>query len=162
MLPLGLGDLLEHGLEPFLELAAVLGPGHQRAQVQRHQLLVAQAGGHVAVDDALGQPLDDGRLAHARLADEHRVVLGAPAQDLDDAADLLVAADDRVELALARLLGQVAAILGQRLVLGLRVVAGDALVAADAGQRLHDGVVVDAVARQQFARPCCLRRGHAP
>ncbi len=152
-LPLGLGDLLEHGLEPLLKLAAILGPGHQRTDVQRDQLLVAQTGGHVALDDALGQPFGDGRLAHARLADEHRVVLGAPAQDLDDAADLLVAADDRVELALARILGQVAAILGERLVLGLRVVAGDALVAANAGQRLHDGVVVDAVAGQQIAHP---------
>ncbi len=57
--------------------------------------------GHVAFDDAVGQALDDGRLADAGLADEDGVVLGAPAEDLDDAADLLVAADDRVELALA-------------------------------------------------------------
>jgi hypothetical protein len=54
-------------------------------------------------------------------------------------------------LPLRAVLGQVAAILGERLVLGLRVVAGHALVAANAGQRLHDGVVVDAVAGQQIA-----------
>jgi hypothetical protein len=99
-LPLGLGHLLQHRLEPLLELAAVLGPGHQRAHVQRDDLLVAQPGGHVARHDALRQPFDDGRLAHARLADQHRVVLGAPAEDLDHAANLLVATDDRVELAL--------------------------------------------------------------
>src|SRR5215831_16483824 len=29
------GDLLEHRLEPLLELAAVFGAGHHRAQVQR-------------------------------------------------------------------------------------------------------------------------------
>ena len=57
--------------------------------------------GHVAGDDALGQPLDDGGLADAGLADEHRVVLGTPGQHLHDPADLGVAADDRVELALA-------------------------------------------------------------
>ena len=45
--------------------------------------------GHVAGDDALGQALDDGRLADARLADQGRVVLGAPREDLDDALDLL-------------------------------------------------------------------------
>ena len=45
--------------------------------------------GHVAGDDALRQPLDDRRLADAGLADEHRVVLGAARQDLDDALDLL-------------------------------------------------------------------------
>ena len=44
------------------------------------------------------EPLDDRRLADAGLADQHRVVLGAPRQHLDDAADLLVAADHRIEL----------------------------------------------------------------
>ena len=52
--------------------------------------------------DAAGEPFDDRRLADAGLADEHRVVLGAARQHLDDAADLLVAADHRIELALAR------------------------------------------------------------
>jgi hypothetical protein len=42
----------------------------------------------VAGDDALGESLDDGRLAGARLADEHRVVLRAPREHLDDPADL--------------------------------------------------------------------------
>ena len=64
--------------------------------------LVLQPLGHVAADDALRQPFDDRGLADAGLADQHRVVLGAARQHLDDAADLLVAADDRVELALAR------------------------------------------------------------
>ena len=81
--------------------------------------------GHVAADDPLGQPLDDRGLADARLADQHRVVLGSAAEDLDDAADLLVAADDRIELALAGERGQVAAVLLERLVGRLR---GSALV----------------------------------
>jgi hypothetical protein len=63
------------------------------------------------LDDALGQALDDGGLADAGLADEHRVVLGAARQHLDDAADLVVAADDGVELAGAGRLGEVAAVL---------------------------------------------------
>src|SRR5262249_36320233 len=82
---------------------------------------------------ALGQALDDGGLAGAGLADEDGVVLGAPAQHLDEAADLLVAADDRVELALAGHLGQVAAVLLEGLLGVLGVAAGDALVAADLG-----------------------------
>ena len=53
----------------------------------------------VAGDDALGQPFDDGGLADAGLADQGRVVLGAAGQDLDDALDLLLATDDRIELA---------------------------------------------------------------
>jgi hypothetical protein len=113
------GDLLEHGLEPLLELAAILGAGHERAHVEREDLLVLQPFGHVAADDALRQPFDDGRLADAGLADEHRVVLGAAREHLDDAAHLLVAADDGIELALLGELGQVAAVAGERLVGGL-------------------------------------------
>ena len=129
-LPLGFGDLLEHRLQPLLELAAILGAGDERAHVEREDLLVLQPLGHVAADDPLRQPFDDGRLADAGLADQHRVVLGAAGEHLDDAADFLVAADHRIELALARELGQVAPVAGERLVGGLRVLRGDALVAA--------------------------------
>ena len=115
-LALGLGDLLQHGLEPLLELAAVLRAGHHRAEVQRHQALALQALGDVAGDDPLGEALDDRRLADAGLADEHRVVLGAAGQHLHDAADLGVAADDRVDLAVAGALGEVDGVLLQRLV----------------------------------------------
>jgi hypothetical protein len=130
-LALRLGDLLEDGLQPLLELAPVLGPGDHAAEVEGDQPAVAQALGHVALDDAAGQALDDGGLAHAGLADEHGVVLGPPGEDLDDPADLVVAADDRVELALAGVLGEVAAVALQRLVLLLRVLAGHPVAAAD-------------------------------
>ena len=76
-LALAFGHLLEHGLEAILELAAVLGACHQGAEVEGHEPLVAHAHGHVAVDDAPRETFDDGRLADARLADEHRIVLGA-------------------------------------------------------------------------------------
>ena len=99
-LAFGRGDFVEHGLQPLLEFAAVFRAGDQRAHVEREQLLVAQALGHVAVDDALRQAFDDGGLADAGLADQHRIVLRAPRQNLDRAADFLVAADDRIELAL--------------------------------------------------------------
>ena len=129
-LALGVGDLLQHRLEPLLELAAVLRARHHRTEVERDEALVLQALGHVALDDAPGQALDDRGLADARLADQHRVVLGATRQHLDHAADLVVAADDRVELALARASSrEVAAVLLERLVLLLGVLAGDAVAA---------------------------------
>ena len=78
-LALGVLDLLEDGLEPLLELAAELGAGDERAEVERDDALVLERLGHVAAHDALGEALDDGRLADARLADEHRVVLGPAA-----------------------------------------------------------------------------------
>ena len=130
------GDLLEDGLEPLLELAAVLGAGHERAEVERDDPLVLEALGHVAADDALGEALDDRRLADARLADQHRVVLGPAREDLDDPADLVVATDDRVELALPGERGQVAAVLLERLVGRLGGRARHALAAADRLERL--------------------------
>ncbi len=128
--PFGLGDLLDHRLEPLLELAAVLGAGDERTHVQGHDTLVLQGLGHVSGHDALGQALHDGGLAHARFADEHRVVLGPAGQDLDHPPDLVVTADDRVQLPLAGRLGEVAAVFRQRLVFLLRVLVGDPLVTA--------------------------------
>ena len=129
-LALGVADLGQHGLEPLLELAAVLRAGDHRRQIQRDQPAVLERVGHVAGDQPLGEALDDGGLADAGLADQHRVVLGPAGQHLHHPADLGVAADDRVELALAGLRGQVDAVLVERRrgALGLR--AGDPLGAA--------------------------------
>jgi len=52
--PLGGLELGEHRLEALLELAAELGSGNQRAQIQGNESFLLQAFGHVAVDDALG------------------------------------------------------------------------------------------------------------
>ena len=153
------GDLVEHGLEPVLELAAVLGAGDHGAEVQRHHAAVAQALGHVAGGDPLCQPLGDGGLADSRLADQHGVVLGAPAQHLDHPADLLVATDDRVELARAGGVGEVAAVLVERVVLVLGVGVGDALRAAHRCQRGVDAVGGDAGAAEQPIRLAALAAG---
>ena len=57
-----------------------------------------QGGGDAALVDALGQPFDDGRLAHTGLADEHRVVLAAPREDVDGSLHLGLAADQWIDL----------------------------------------------------------------
>ena len=150
-LPLGVGDLLEHGLEPLLELTAVLGAGDHGAEVQRHQALALQALRDVAGHHALGEALDDRRLADAGLADQDRVVLGAPGQHLDDAADLGVAADDRVDLAVAGALGEVDGVLLQRLERALRVGGGDLAVAADGAEGGQQGVAGGAGAGEHVA-----------
>ena len=117
-------------LQPLLELAAVLRAGEQQRHVEDEDALVLQRIGHLAGDDALRQAFDDRRLADARLADQHRVVLGAPLQHLDRAPDLVVAADHRVELAVAGALGQVDRVLLQRLALAFGLGAVDLLAAA--------------------------------
>src|SRR5439155_10524568 len=143
-LTLARGDLLQDGLEPLLELAAVLRAGEERADVQLEDALVLETLGHVAAHDALRETLDDRGLAHAGLADEDRVVLRAAREDLDDAPDLLVATDDRIDLALARELGEVATVLLERLILAFGVRIGDALVAPHILERAQHTLVRDA------------------
>ena len=148
-LPSCLARSFEHGLEALLELAAELGAGDQRAHVEREDALGSQALGHLAVDDAQREALDDRGLADAGLADQHGVVLGATLQHLDRAADLVVAADDRVELALLRTLGQVDRVFLERLALLLGVRVVDLLAAADLVDRAFDRALHDAGVLQQ-------------
>ena len=119
----------KHGLQPLLELAAVLGAGDQGAHVERQQLLVLEALGYIALDDALGQAFGDGGLADAGIADQHGVVLGAPREHLDGAADLLVAADHRVHFALGSSGGEIAGVALEGIIglLGRSAVGGAAL-----------------------------------
>ena len=107
------GQLLHDRLEALFELAAVLGAGDDQRDVEREQALVGEEVRHVAVDDLLRQAFDDRGLADAGLADQHGVVLGAAAQHLLHAFELVVAADQRIELVLHRRFGEVAAELGE-------------------------------------------------
>ena len=131
-------QIVEHALQAFFELAAELRARDERAHVEREDAFALQAFGHFAVDDALREPLDDGRLADARLADQHGVVLRAAREHLHRAADLVVAADDRIELARRRARGHVDRVFLERaaLLLGLRIVHG--FTAADLLDRLLD------------------------
>ena len=138
-------DFVEHALQALLELTTVLRAGHHGAQVKGDELLALQGGGHVARHDTLGQALHDGGLADARLTDQHRVVLGTAAQDLNHTANLLVTADDRVELAFLGGGRQVGGVLLQSLVRAFRVRAGDFRAAAHAGHSLTQGSGGDAV-----------------
>jgi len=113
---LGRGDFVEHGLEPLLKFAAIFSASNKRAEIEREQFLVLQAFRHVAIDDAQRKALDDGGLADAGFADQHRIVLGTAREHLDGAADFLVASNDRVELAVARGLRQIAGIFLERVI----------------------------------------------
>src|SRR4029079_2543309 len=88
--------------------AAVARAGDERAEVEGVELLRVQRLGNVVVDDVLREAFDDRGLADTGLTDEHRVVLGAPAQHLHDPLDLLLTTDDGIELLVARELREVA------------------------------------------------------
>ena len=98
-----------------------------------------------------GEPFDDGRLADAGLADEHGIVLGAAREHLNDAANLLVASDDRIELAAARELGQVAPVFFERFVFRFGILIGHALRASHLREDLENAILRDAVLLQDRA-----------
>ena len=68
-------DVVQHRLEALFKLAAELRARDQRAHVEGEDRLVLEAVRHVAAHNALRKALGDSRLADARLADEHRIVL---------------------------------------------------------------------------------------
>src|SRR5690606_37135057 len=106
-------EFLENSFETLLELAAVLGASHEERKVERQHPLGGEEDRHPALDDALRQPLDDRRLADARLAEQDRIVLGPPRQDLDYPFDLALATHQRIEAALLGECGHVAGVLSE-------------------------------------------------
>jgi hypothetical protein len=135
-LALGLLHFLEHRLEPLLELAAELRAGDQRAHVERDDLLILQPLGHVAADDALARPSTMAVLPTPGSPISTGLFLVRRDKHLDHAANLLVAADHRIELArLRRQLGQIAAVFFERFVGRFGILRGHALAAAHLLQR---------------------------
>ncbi len=134
-------DVFEDGFEAVFELAAEFRSCQHRAQVERDHALVAQDLGHVTGDDAAGEAFNDGGLADAGFADEDWVVLGAAREDLDDAANLFIAADDGVELAAACQLGHVFRVLFEGLEFCFGILIGHALASANGAEALEDGVI---------------------
>jgi hypothetical protein len=112
-------ELAQHRFEALFEIAAVARAGEQRAHVEGVDGGVEQHLRHLALNDAPRQALGDGGLADTGVADVERIVLGAPAQDLDGAIDLGLAADQRIDLAVLRLLVEVDAIGVERVMAAL-------------------------------------------
>ncbi len=119
---LALTRLLDDVVEALLELAAVLRPRDDGSEVEDEDALLAEARGDVLLHDALGEALGDRRLPDPRFPDEDRVVLRLAIQDVDDAIDLRLPADDGVELPRPRLRDEVGGEVIQhgRLALALR------------------------------------------
>ncbi len=142
-------DLLHHGLEPFLEVAAIARAGQQRAHVEGEDGGILQHLGHLALHDLAREAFGDGRLADAGVADEQGIVLLAAAQHLDGAQNFLLPPDQRIDAAVLGLLVEVDAVGVERVLLLLLVVAlVGGLVLVDAAHVLglgHAGPLGDAV-----------------
>ena len=154
-------NLFEHSFQTVFKLTTKFRARQHRAQIQRDHALVAQALRHVTGNNAPRQPLDDRRLAHARLANQHRVILRPTAQHLDHAPNLLVAPDHRIQLAAPRQLRQILGVFFKRLKLALGILVGDALGAPHRRQRLQNRLMGRADGRQRSAGRITLQVGRA-
>lgn len=83
----------------------------------------------------MGKPFNNRRFSDPGLPDQNRVVFGFSRQDADHRADLGVASDDRIKLAVAGQLDQILTVLCQCIVSAFRIVGGAPLTAADGFQR---------------------------
>ncbi len=142
-------DFPQDRLEAVFELPAIFGSGEHGAEIEGDHLLFLERVGNIPGDDPLGESFNDRGFADSRLPDQHRVVFGAPRQDLHHPADLIVPADHRIELAAAGSVSQVARIAFQSLVLVFRVRIGHPLAAANRYQNLQDVSAVDPASAQQ-------------
>src|SRR5439155_20860833 len=95
---------------------------------------------HVTRDNALREAFNNGGFAHARFANEDRIVFRAAGKNLNNAADLFVAANHGIELSLSSELGQIAGISLQRLILFFRILIGNLLRPANGNQDLQNGL----------------------
>ena len=128
---------LENRLQTLFEFAPILGSRDQSAHVEGHDAALLDTFGHIPAHDALSQSFHDGGLPHARIADQDRVVLGAPGENLNHPADLFVPANHRVQLALFRLLSQIPAVAFQGFVNRFRALASHSMAAPHFLQRLQ-------------------------
>ncbi len=117
-----LHQFFHDGLEALFKLSAILGAGNDERKVEGEDALVGQERSHFTVSNTLGQAFDDSSLAYAGFADEHRIVLGAAAKDLDGALEFVVASNERIELVVDGGLSEVARKFSQqgRLAVALR------------------------------------------
>ena len=90
--------LVDDGLYPFFELAAVFRPGHHHRQVQHNDAFVFEDFRDVFVDYLLAEALDDGGLADPCFTQKNRIVLRTSAEYLNQPLNLSLSADYGVQL----------------------------------------------------------------
>lgn len=130
-LPRGLLDFVENCLEPFFEFASELCASDEGTHIESDDRLSAKPFGDISGDNALGETLGDSSFSDPGFPDQDRVVLGSSREDLDHAADFLIATDDGIEFALAGALGEINTVFFEGLEVGFGVGVGDAATLAN-------------------------------
>ena len=100
-------------LYPLLKFSPIFAARHHSGQIQGQHPLVLHRERHVSVHNALGQPFHHSCLAHSGFTDQTWIVLGPPAENLNQPSDLILPADDRIQPPLSGHGGQIPAVLAQ-------------------------------------------------
>jgi len=69
----------------------------ERARIERDDVFITQQFRHLASRGFLSQAFDDGGLSNPRFTEQHWVVFGPSAEDLNHAFDLGLATDHGIE-----------------------------------------------------------------
>ena len=120
-----IGDLLQHGLQTFLELAAILCAGQHRTKIERNQPLGFESLGYVPGCNALCKSFHDRGLPDTGFTDEDGVVLRATRQHLHYPTNFFIPPDNGVDLSGTRACSEIDAVLLQGLKLILWILRRD-------------------------------------
>ena len=76
-------DFFDYLVQPIFEFSTVLGASNQCAHVEHHDPLCPHFEWHLSRDDSFRKALGNGGFTNTRFANQNRVVLRPPRQDLD-------------------------------------------------------------------------------
>ncbi len=89
-------DLPHDGFQALFKISPIAGPGQKRTHIQTKNGGILQYLRHILFHNPPGQPLGNSGFAHPRIPHIKRVILGAPAQNLDRPVDFIFPTDQRV------------------------------------------------------------------
>ena len=124
-LPFALCNVRDNSLESLLKLTAELCASHKASHIERQKPLILEAFRNISRRDTTSQALHNRGLSNTWLTDKNRIVFCAAAQNLHNSSYLLVAPDNRVNLVLSSLCGEVNSVFLECVRLALWVLAID-------------------------------------
>ena len=101
-------DFIHHRFNPLLKLTAIFGAGNHQREVESNHFFAGDNLRHGAVGNRLSESFSDRGFANPGFPEQHRIILCAAAENLNNALDFILTANHRVEFSLACQLSQIA------------------------------------------------------
>ena len=122
--------ILKNRFQTLLKFSSVLGTRYQCSHVQCKNLLILQSLRYITFHNTLCQTFYNCCLTYTRLTDQNRVVLRLTGKDTDHIPDLVIPANNRIQLLVSGFLYQILSVFGKCIIGRLRIVAGNSLIAS--------------------------------